>query len=131
MSEPWKNEPDHAEFEHAGFPCMIHRGPLGAWCGYVAVPPGHTMHGKDMGDITGVDVHGGITYADACQGEICHVPKPGEPDDVWWIGFDCSHAFDLVPRMLKYGHAPGVIYRDQAYVEAETRNLADQLRALA
>jgi len=124
--ESWKTEPDRVEFEHAGLPCILRRGPLGAWCGYAAVPPGHPYHGKSMDDIQ-VDVHGGVTYAEACQGEICHVPKPGEPDDVWWIGFDCSHAWDLVPGMLRYGVSAGQIYRDRAYVTGETKRLAEQL----
>lgn len=129
MEEPWKTEPDHDTFEHAGLPCIIHRGPLGAWCGYVAVPPGHVDHGKGINDIR-VKVHGGVTYADACSGEICHVAKPGEPDDVWWVGFDCAHAYDMTPSMLKYGTVvPGTTYRDQAYVTGETKRLAEQLAA--
>lgn len=124
---PWMNEPDHVAFEHEGVPCIIHRNGLGAWCGYVAVPPGHPWHGLGMHDVP-AQVHGGITYADACQGDICHVAKPGEPDDVWWIGFDCSHHGDLSPA---YGPLDGwlsrnVVYRDQLYVTGMTKRLAEQ-----
>jgi hypothetical protein len=88
-----------------------------------------------------LEVHGGITYADACaeDGPICHVPAPGEPDDVWWFGFDCGHAFDLAPGMVAhYRTLPGLAgssplfdgtYRDVAYVRAEVEGLAHQLRA--
>lgn len=71
---------------------------------------------------------------------ICHVPDPGEPDETYWFGFDCSHAGDYSPALDgRYGHnkigsATGwgttVQYRDQAYVERECVSLAQQLRAL-
>lgn len=132
---PWDNEPDREEFEHAGLPCIVNRATAGAWCGYVAVPPGHPFHGKDYNheDVEGLDVHGGLTYANACQGKICHVPKPGEPDDVWWFGFDCNHYRDVAPGMLAFGMEHGLtsgldgIYRDIHYVKAETKQLAEQL----
>lgn len=75
-----------------GFACLIRRTNIGIWCGYVAVPPGHPWHGKHY-DAVDADVHGGLTYAEPCSGEICHVPQPGESDDVWWLGFDCGHYF--------------------------------------
>jgi len=93
-SGPWHDEPDEERFEAHGHPCLLLRNPLGAWCGYVAIAPGHPWHGIDYGQID-AEVHGGLTYANACAGHICHVPKPGEPDDVWWLGFDCIHAGDL------------------------------------
>src|SRR5690606_29850193 len=100
---PWDNEPeDTVECRVAGFPCLLVRGPSGAWCGYVGVPPGHSLHGKSYGDdaVDALNVHGGITYGGACQvgGHICHVPAPGEPDDVWWLGFDCNHSGDVSPN---------------------------------
>jgi hypothetical protein len=172
---PWTAEPDREEFRHAGLACLLHRGQLGAWCGYVAVPPGHMLHGKHYGaDVPELreawerrkqsdgdmtlgramnalsgrdkasaevlfDVHGGLTYSDSCQGKICHVPAPGEPDDVWWFGFDCGHLGDLTPSMaalrqnpvfpLSLREAPprAEVYRDIAYVRAETQRLAEQL----
>lgn len=48
---PWDSEPDHEEFEHAGMACVIHRGPVGAWCGYVRVPGGHRLHGVNYDDM--------------------------------------------------------------------------------
>ena len=128
---PWSNEPNRLEFETEGFPCLMRRNDMGAWCGYVAVPPGHPYHGKRWDDVD-LDVHGGITYADACtaDGEICHVPKPGEPDDVWWFGFDCAHCDDLCPGMFKYGLIIGK-YRDVDYVKNQCIELAAQLKEIS
>lgn len=141
---PWSNEPDRVEFRHAGLPCLIVRGPMGNLCGYAAVPPGHPWHGKgyDERDVD-VEVHGGLTFADKCHegGHICHVPKHGEPDDVWWFGFACGHAGDLVPRIeatLRLLPGPpwdyqglGLVYRDVTYVKEEVTRLAEQLQRAA
>ena len=96
-----------------------------------------------------VHVHGGLTYAGLCQDTkdeskgICHVPEPGRPEEVWWLGFDCGHAWDLVPAMQSFNekfrqenpeeynnYRPNETYRDQAFVEAEVTRLAAQLAAL-
>jgi len=139
---PWHDEPDRLEWSHAGFRCLMTRGPMGHWCGYVGVPPGHPWHGTDYRHIE-ASVHGGITYAHACQGNVCHVPPPGEPDDLWWVGFDCCHADDLSPVMLaieqmdsfKEMNRPFAEilkdrwqprYRPVPYVQAETSRLAEQ-----
>lgn len=131
---PWDSEPDHVEFEHVGLPCILHRvgSHSGHWCGYVAVPPGHRLHGKGYDDayslVDDLNIHGGLTYASPCQGSICHVPKPGEPDNVWWFGFDCAHLGDISPARADEG-APwdiGATYKTRAYVEAETRRLAER-----
>jgi hypothetical protein len=58
---------------------------------------------------------------------ICHSPGLGEPDDVWWFGFDCAHSGDLVPGMPLYTGLAGGVYRDQAYVRGECAKLAAQL----
>ena len=152
---PWQSEPDRLEWEHAGLPCLAVRNlRFGFWCGYAAVPLGHPLHGKRYDDVD-VDVHGGLTYANACEGHICHVPKPGQPDDVWWFGFDCGHFGDYAPGIAAtlrqvdpdrrtYDHARAVasadampdnlrhigvieIFRTLDYVQAETNRLAEQL----
>jgi hypothetical protein len=142
---PWQHEPDRLEWEHAGLPCLATRGPCGHWCGYAAVLPGHPFHGKSYDD-PNVVVHGGLTYADKCGGSVCHVPKPGEPDDVWWFGFDCAHSGDYAPMLGRYrnrgqksyDHAAAVAaddwnieqYRTLDYVRAQASALAEQLAAL-
>jgi hypothetical protein len=78
----WNSEPDKIQWvdEATGLDCLMHRGPGGFWCGYVGVAEGHPAFGKDY-DSVGVEVHGGLTYADFCQDTgdeshgICHVPE--------------------------------------------------------
>lgn len=90
------------EFNYKGFNCFIKKfsmGPLsrfclglgdfggnpqGWLCGYVALPQGHPLHGKEYDEIDDKinDVaHFGLTYSNL------------EGND-WVIGFDCNHAFD-------------------------------------
>lgn len=155
---PWDTEPDRFEWYDGDLPCLALRNRLGAWCGYVAVPPGHPWHGISYMECTKghgpdcyehsipAEVHGGLTFADFCQPHddetaaeaICHVPRPGEPDDVWWLGFDTAHCWDLVPGMaaldLKLGITSGPIggtYRTLDYVRAEVASLASQVRSEA
>lgn len=128
---PWDDEPDRIEWRTAaGLPGLIVRNRAGALCGYAAVSPGHPLHGKDDSE-PDVSVHGGLTYADACQGSICHVPAPGEPDDVWWFGFDCAHCGDLIPIDADPRYFSGATYRNTAYVRREVESLAAQLVAIA
>lgn len=93
------------------------------------------------------DVHGGITFSDGCQeaGHICHTPEPGQPDNVWWFGFDCAHAgdvspgyrasiakmFDQVEMAFRDRIFKDDVYRDVTYVKAEIGSLARQLQAVA
>jgi len=138
---PWDREPeDRVDFVHAGFACFIKRGPMGAWCGYVGVPATHPAYGLHY-EAVDVEVHGGLTYANKCVGAICHVPQPGMPDDVWWLGFDLNHFLDVAPGdpyrhepsaafpdlLARDGYLPGECYKPRGYAEAETRSLAEQL----
>ena len=130
---PWTNEPDRVEWKtKAGLPALIVRNPvMGNLCGYVAVPPGHPWHGRHYGDGIEVAVHGGLTYGDECADHICHVPEPGEPDDVWWLGFDCGHAGDAMPGLslypaLRATKDAGYTYKDIDYVRDECERLAEQ-----
>lgn len=135
---PWQSEPDKVQWqdEATGLPCLIVRGPFGALCGYVGVAEGHPLYRMDYNDAV-MDVHGGLTFSGMCQdtgGEeahhsICHLPAPGEPDHVWWFGFDCSHLGDLAPlyQVMTGNRLRQVVYRDRAYVETECRSLAMQL----
>lgn len=146
---PWDGEPDKVQFkdEASGLPCLVKRGPMGAWCGYVGVSEGHPAFEKTYWDVD-VEVHGGLTYADHCadgpeDSSICHIPDPGEPDHVWWLGFDCGHSFDLVPRIAAsdrrryeetgdslWFHDGSEVYRDIAYARRQTVALARQLAEL-
>ena len=141
-SGPWDWEPDRVDWVDAGtgLPCLALRSPtMGCWCGYVAVPPGHRYHGAEYDDIN-VRVHGGLTFAGPCMDDnnhpkheqVCHVPAPGEPDDVWWFGFDCGHGGrDVLPRILGMDRDlpsfPGTVYRTIEYVREQCEMLARQL----
>lgn len=123
---PWDNEPDRVDFESNGYAAFGLRGPSGAWCGYVGVPESHPMYGKDMLDIE-ADVHGGVSYTEKCSGAICHIPAPGMPDEVWWIGFDTAHYMDLSPQDNQTHEGT---YKDIGYIIAECIRLAKQLKEL-
>jgi hypothetical protein len=136
---PWDDEPDRVDWrdEITGYPCFVKRGPTGAWCGYVGLPPGHRFHDADPDEVP-VDVHGGLTFGAPCDEDdgptaerICHVPRPGEPADVFWLGFDCAHYNDVSPGMLglgfKYLAADRATYKPVSYARDETTALARQL----
>lgn len=156
----WDHEPDKVQWPdpNTGLPCLIVRGPSGALCGYVGVPDTHPWHRKEYGAPVGpcnaectedyhfghridssIEVHGGLTFSDACQHAeeedrgICHLPGPGEPDNIWWFGFDCAHSGDTCPmhdstrRFSSYGSS----YKSIAYVKNQVTELARQLHAVA
>lgn len=126
---PWDNEPDRVDFITNGYAAFTLRGPMGSWCGYVGVPETHPAFGKDYSSIElELDVHGGITYAEKCQGAICHIPAPGMPDEVWWLGFDTAHYMDLSPKDNYV--SPDATYRDIGYIIAECIRLAKQLKKM-
>ena len=130
---PWDGEPeDRAEWRHRGLPCLAVRSKLGQWCGYAGVPAGHPYYGIDRENVP-VEVHGGLTYADKCAGPICHVPRPGETDDVWWLGFDCGHFMDIQPGLSLPSEISEdwMTYKDLGYVAHEVEILAGQLMVLA
>lgn len=138
---PWQDEPDKVQFEDpaTGLPCLIVRNRFGALCGYVGVSASHPWFGKDYSDIPD-DVHGGLTFADKCQpgderDAVCHLVEPGEDDNIWWLGFDCAHAFDFTPGLADMlgpgGTVPGERweYKTIAYVKNEIQRLAQQCQA--
>lgn len=164
---PWQDEPDKMQWvdDATDLDCLIVRNGGGALCGYVGVPPEHPWHGVGYSECfrgsdcdtdpddywcenrpdAATEVHGGLTFADSCHDTgdpskgICHIPEPGRPDDVWWFGFDCAHAYDLCPasdaRLRESGFDPrryevGETYKDVAYVKREIANLAQQLAAV-
>lgn len=156
----WDSEPDKVQFmTAAGLPGLIVRGPSGALCGYAGVAEGHPFFGVGYSGcpeacggerwpsegeskcehdrpIDAIEAHGGLTYADACQpgeGErgICHVPDAGEPDHVWWFGFDCAHSGDLCPSFEKFHQSGYDYYKGIAYVRLGVESLAAQLAAMA
>jgi len=147
----WKTEPDKIQWldEATGYPCLIVRvKQIGTLCGYVGVNNKHPLFGiYDRSLNADIIVHGDINYTSFCSGIICHTVDDGEDDNVWWLGFDCNHAFDLAPIDLsqKYGwkcpphlknvelrisNALGKKYRNVAYVKEQCASLAMQLKEI-
>lgn len=135
---PWQDEPDRVEWRYGGMPCLIVRNRIGALCGYVGVSMPHPWWGRHYDAVRPYpDIHGGLTYADHCSGHVCHVARPGEGDDVYWLGFDCAHSGDLLPELvamrafraesrLRWPGLPDDTYRDADYVMLEVESLARQ-----
>jgi hypothetical protein len=122
---PWSTEPNEKSWVDAatGLHCYIKRHPtFGHLCGYVGVPAGHPAYNNPYDKLT-LNVHGGVTHADGIESS----PMP----DLWWIGFDCAHAFDYSPGMPQsFGVRPEA-YRDMEYVTRECVRLAEQLKDYA
>ena len=125
----WDDEPDKAQWQYKGYDCLIVRNRLGALCGYVGLPKNHRLYGKHYGELN-VGVHGGLTFSDRCvegateEEGICHTN--GIADDVWWLGFDCSHYRDKLPMHGSVFDSESE-YRNFDYVKKEVEHLADQL----
>lgn len=137
----WINEPDEVEFEHAGYTCLIRRvakrhGPDrvfgGHLCGYVILPSDHPL--KESAYNEDFEVHGGITFND-------DVSFISDTLTGWAIGFDCGHAWDIVPWMEKFCDTTQFFprselpedmtqYRNIDFCISETKKLAEQLRDL-
>lgn len=141
MIEPvWEDEPDYLEGSYGDVPWFIQRQPiLKHLCGYIVVNEHHPWYGQlfiyDGNDII---VHGGITYTDD------KLPGSGEVKERanttstkfaggWFIGFDCSHAWDYVPGLDSLLHGDmhfydnlDVEYRTIEYVRAQCELLAQQ-----
>lgn len=118
---PWMDEPDRLEWDHKGISCLILRVHLGHLCGYVRVPKGHPYYGEGSSYLDEDCVHGGITFS----------KEDDEIPDMWRIGFDCGHAWDLIPAFLKSPYSiifDDEQYRDISYVKAEVERLADQCK---
>ncbi|MDE5987602.1 MAG: hypothetical protein K2H16_10090 [Prevotella sp.] len=92
--------------------------------GYVAVPPGHPLHGKDSVLLYDIDVHGGLTasaYMSSfmLMNDIEFISDAEEIPSDWWVfGFDTIHFND------KYSWS-------KERVKEETLRLQDQLEAKA
>lgn len=126
---PWDDEPDQLLWkdQRTGLQCQAMRNPhMGFFCGYVGVPPGHTLFGWDYDDdiridpkllqnntIDGVSIISLFFYSkkeydnntapvDLVLQVHGGVTYSAEEDGLWWFGFDCGHAFDLSPWLRMF-----------------------------
>jgi len=121
---PWKEEPNVGTADAYGYRCRLRRNTeLGTWCGYVVIPADHPWYGCSIGELTDVRVHGGITYS---GGDLFDGTE-------WCVGFDCGHAFDMVPMLVEHAAErgepmalPDGIYRDYDYAMGEAVTIAEQ-----
>ncbi len=146
-SGPWGDEPDKVQWvdEATGYDCLIVRGPSGALCGYVGLPPEHPFYELDYSQIEGtwdyethsekpplaeIRVHGGLTFADFCTpGEpiegICHIAEHGATEKPWWLGFDCAHVDDDHPQERVVAASMREIYGDRWRIDPYRRVYRD------
>lgn len=129
---PWMAEPDYMQWlSRAGVPVVAIRSHSGAWCGYAATWSGHPWYGADYEALV-VAAHGGLTFS----GDVLHVRQivgaPGISHRFdYWLGFDCAHAYDLIPGLMIAAFGGSSVYRDVEFIRAECEALAGQVRAVA
>jgi hypothetical protein len=125
MMEKILHEDNHEVFQYRDFKCVMRRNmTTGSWCGYVGIPTNHPLF--DSKDLDQFNVHGGITWSN-------FIPEEG--DTLYYIGFDCCHAYDIMPFMymqlsISYQRIcedQNQTYKDAEYVRKEIRGLVDQI----
>lgn len=85
--------------------------------GYVIIPEGHPMHGKNYDDID-VDVHGGLTFGESAKS--CNWEEISDEDKAGWVvGFDTAHYMDNLTTC------------PESFVLEETERLKQQLLEMA
>jgi hypothetical protein len=96
---PWKDEPDYLAWvdDETGYRCLLKRNIIGAWCGFVGVPPRHPLYMTPPNDTAFqfVDVHGNVTFGGFMDEEGGAFSPP---ERTWWIGFDAMHDGDYCPN---------------------------------
>lgn len=97
--------------------------------GYVAVPPGHPLHGKHYDEANEViDIHGGLTFSESVE----EIKADGWRDETECIGFD---NFDDIPKDYWVFGFDTMHYNDGSHLNREwcikeTKNLLEQLQKL-
>lgn len=123
----WLDEPDHYEWEYLGLKCLLIRNCVGGWCGYVYAPL-YLVQGLDQNSL---DVHGRVSFDEESEGGLR------------LLGFDCCHAYDLVPGLaetqldhrkefLKQNPTiplKPLLYKNLEFAKKEAESLADQIKA--
>lgn len=99
---PWDDEPDVVHWAHpeSGLPCLIWRSHSGVLNGYVGVAAGHPLFGVGYDSATvhsAIMAHGGLTFAGELDGAKPSLELDADRCGLWWFGFDCMHAGDVLP----------------------------------
>ncbi len=87
-------------------------------------------HGLPPDSLPDIEVHGGVTFADAHEPTTYAAMALGDnraEGVTWWLGFDCAHGFDLVPRFHRQAWMTDETFKDLDYVKAECAHLARQV----
>lgn len=127
-------------------------------CGYVAIPPGHPLYGKDYSDPSGFGLSEGTEIGKrgliavmcfAADPDMENVPVDmlinvhggityarggeeypiGSSEECWWFGYDCAHSGDRCMGSLSF-EIEGDVFRDVDYCVRECESLAAQLKQL-
>jgi|SRR3989304_7005246 len=128
MEKKWEDEPSDYIFNHLGFKCVCKRQrTMKTWLGYIVVPQNHPWFSVDQAIFNelGILKNRKITYTG--HNPFTPDPKQGE----WWIGFDCTQEFDLIPmhwevegpshpRLFKHH-----VYKDLDFVKDQLKFLAE------
>ena len=94
------------KFKYKDFNCVVTLSEYGWRCGYVILPVGHRLCGKDIYELYDLECHGGITYANRTHS--CFSAEDGG----WVIGFDYNHFgdnYDLAAVKILFGDK---VFRD-------------------
>lgn len=143
---PWRDEPDRILWPdpETRLQCMMIRNKdWGNWCGYVGIPLDHALAKfTDYMEppISGLEVHGGVTYFEPCPQDDHDVDHDHGPEAIchagterlMWIGFDCGHGCDLAPSFSPESSfvLQETRYKDMYYVKTECMRLAEQVYKL-
>jgi hypothetical protein len=140
----WMDEPDEAEWDSEEWrvPCLVLRTPLGSLCGYAGIAQAHPWHGLGRNRLDAA-VHWPLTWAGP-RDQLRVTRTDATVADHWYVGFDCAHAFDLIPHFRtlfpkraaepiliasQHGTPPFVdTYKDFVWVRRRVEELAEQAR---
>lgn len=89
-------------------------------------------HGDRAWLLKRLERQGGMAFEEWVEDQrphrVCHIPPPGQPEEVWWFGFDCAHLGDHSPGVNGSFPSPADDeYRSLFYVERRVAELACQL----
>jgi hypothetical protein len=131
-------------FKYKEYHCFIMQSDvLEHLCGYIQVPSSHPIFSNES-LFDDLNVHGGITYHED------HLPCTSiGSGNFMYIGFDCAHAWDLIPGLEKFSDianrelkrlaehqgvklssVTSITLKDEGFVKDELKKLVKQLIAL-